>query len=973
MTAKSALPGFSLLSVCRKSNGAFHLRWLTGVALCTLPLSMTCTNASAQIASSTDGAIVGTVTDNSGALIPGATVKLTGTKVMGATKVVTGSDGQFRFPTLQPGDYSITVEMPGFSASQVKDLHVGLGFTATVDVKMQAGSVDQIVTVSASGTAIDMESTNISTRLDTEALKELPGSRDFWAVIAQAPAVSVTRVDVGGSNALTQQTSVTYGLTSGSGVNRGMVEGIMVNEGAGGSSEMYYTDFGALAEMSVNAAGNTAEMPNPGALTQLVVKTGGNSYHGNIYYDYESDAFESANIDANQIKLGVVGSNVLSVYDTNRITKFSDFNADLGGFIKKDKLWWYFAYRYTSVGQRYPTLLDDTQTTTSPVLTGKMTYNINSKQKLSGFYQHSAKVQPDYLGAILIGGGRQSAALMTQNTVWHSTFPTYVWKGEYDYIISPNMLFEARVGQYHSDWTRVYKSTDARIEDTSTNYVAGGVYNAENSRSRPQFSGTLSYVKDGWFGRHSFKFGGEYMRDTITNPAGQFGDSCNCLSQLANNVPTNVYIYQANTSKNGNSTIGIYGTDTWAINKRVNVTLGVRWDENNIFLPAQTGPSGQQYAAVGSALRFNNVGPRFGFDFDVFGNHKTVLKGSFGQFFIYPGSDYANNVNPNPEGGWYKEYKWLPTTTCGDVPTCHWNGNAAELGAQIANVGGTASRINNPNLRNTYSLQSTMFLEHELASNFTVRTGFVWNGRRNVAQNIYPLRPFSAYTLARTVIDPGPDGKAGTADDGKTYTLFDMPTAASVTASTATQYTNVPEGSNYYNWEISANKHGRGRWDLLTSFAKVWAYETSLGATTAFTPNAAINSPGFVNAYSNWQAKLNVTYRAPYGIRLTPVLRVQSGVPFGRTFSATLNYGTIAVLAEPYSAEHTPVVAPFDTRVEKVFTIRERLHLTAMGDVYNIFNTNAIQATTVTSGASFMRPVAITGPRVGRIGFKFEF
>ena len=1000
MTEKSARPGFSLLNVCRRSNRAFRLRWLTGAALCAVPLSLTCTTAFAQIASSTDGAIIGTVTDSSGALIPGAKVKLVGAKVMGMTQTITGSDGQYRFTALQPGDYSVTAEMPGFSASEVKDVTIGLGFTASVNMKLQAGSVGQVISVSSAGTAIDSESTSVSTRLDTDALKELPGSRDFWAVIAQAPAVSITRVDVGGSNALTQQTSVTYGLTSGSGVNRGMVEGVMVNEGAGGSSEMYYTDYGALAEMSVNAAGNTAEMPNPGALTQLVVKTGGNQYHGDVYYDYESDAFESADIDANDIRLGLTGSNVLSVYDTNRISKFSDFNADLGGFIKKDKLWWYFAYRYTSVAQRYPTLLDDTQKTTSPVFTGKMTYNINSKQKLSGFYQHSAKVQPDYLGAILISGGRQSPALMMANTVWHSTFPTYVWKAEYDYIIRPNLLFEGRVGQYHSDWTRVYKSSDARIEDTSTNYVAGGVYNSENNRSRPQFSGTLSYVKDGWFGRHSFKFGGEYMRDTITNPAGQFGNNCNCLSQLSSGAPSNVYIYQPNTSKDGNSTIGIYGTDTWAINRRVNVTLGVRWDENNIFLPAQTGPSGQQFAAVGSALRFNNVGPRVGFDFDVFGNHKTVLKGSFGQFFIYPGSDYANNVNPNPEGGWYNEYQWNATTIAagggtacsGDVPTCHWDGNYAELSAKpIATVGGAASRINNPNLKNTYSLQSTMFLEHELAPNFTVRTGFVWNGRRDVAANIYPLRPFSNYTVAKTIKDPGPDGVYGTADDGQTYTLYDLPTTGSTaaTATTAAQFTNVPASSNYYNWEISANKHGRGHWDLLASYAKVWAYETTLGGTTAFTPNAAINAPGFVNAYTNWQAKLNLTYRAKYGIRLTPVLRVQSGTPFGRTFSSSilateskaapavygtaLTYGTVAILAEPYNAERTPTIAPVDTRIEKAFTFRDKLHLTAMGDVYNIFNTNAIQATTVTSGTSFMRPVAITGPRVGRIGFKFEF
>ncbi len=905
------LPSFSTINRKRRHRDGFSWAVMLTV-LCIFAFVTSFSTASFAQTSSTEGAIIGSVTDSTGAAIPGAIVTLTGAKVMGPTKVTAGSDGQYKFPALQPGEYSVSASHEGFAVGQVKSINVGLGFTATVPISLPAGSVEQVVSVDASGTSIDTQSQNVTTRLSTAALEELPGSRDFWAVIAQAPAIAVGRVDVGGSNALTQQSSITYGLTSGSGVNRGMVEGVMVNEGAGGSSEMYYTDFGALAEMSVNAAGNNAEMPNPGVLTQLIVKSGGNQYHGNVYYDYENDSLEGANIDANQIALGVKGSNVLSVYDTNRISKFSDFNADLGGFIVKDKLWWYGAFRYTSVGQRYPTLIDDTQVTTSPVWTGKINYDINGKQKIIGFYQHSAKVQPDYLGAILISGARASPALMGKDTVWSSSFPTYVWKAEYDYTITNNLLLEARVGQYHSDWDRHYKSSDARIEDTSSNYVYGGVYNSENKRSRPQFSGSVVWAHSGWLGSHSFKFGGEYMRDTITQPAGLFGSSCQCVSQLVAGAPTQVTIYQANISINGNSTIGVYAQDTWNMTRRLNVNLGVRFDHNNLFNPEQTGADGTKYAAVSSAFHFNNVGPRIGFDYDVFGNHKTVVKSSFGQYFVYPGSDYAGNFNPNTAGGWKKVYQWTNTTitngggtpcggtvATGDVPTCHWDGNSKTLGNLVSSAGGVNTISIDPNLKNTYTLQGTMFVEREVVPNFTVRTGFVWNGRRDVAASIYPTRPLSAYILQpNPFYIPGPTaGSACSTDCGYgSYSYYDLPTP--VTAAVA-QTHNIHASSNYYSWEISGAKRS-GKIDVLASYARTWSYETTLGATNAYTPNAQLGAPGFTNSFYTWQAKVNLTYRAPYGIRLIPVMTMQSGTPFARTFTRTMNYGSTTFLAESF-------------------------------------------------------------------------
>ena len=884
---------------------------------------------------------------------------------MGTPNTTTDQNGAYRLPPLQPGDYNVKFEQSGFSTVTQQGIHLTLGFTATVNVEMKPGAVSENVTVTDEAPAIDVQANNVSTSLDAQKLAELPGSRDFWSIVAQVPAVAVTKMDVGGSNALTQQPYVAYGLTSG---NRGEVEGIMVNEGTGGGgSDFYYLDYASMAEVSVSAVGNTAQMPMPGILSQFIAKSGGNQYHGDVYFDYENDAMEGTNIDNSQIAAGLSGSNVLNVHDLNRLSLVRDLNVDVGGYLIKDKLWWYGAYSYTVTDQRYPTLIDDIQHTWAPVYTGKGTYNITEKQKLIGYYNHENKSQPDYLGAILIGGGRSSPALMGKNTVWNSVYPLYVWKVEYDWVISPSLLLEVRAGQYHSNWMRTGKNTGPRIEDTGNDFVSGGVYATTNLRSRPQVNGSLTYIKSGWLGTHSFKFGGEYMRDTLHQPFGGFPNACNCVSQLNNGAALNVYLYQGpDTAVDALATTAFYANDTWQISHKLTLNVGIRFDRNRSYLPAQTGPSGQSFAANDNLVTFNNWGPRLGIAYDLTGKGKTVIKTSFGQFFNYPAADYAGSANPNASG-WYTEYKWTDTNHNGV-----WD--PGEQGSVVAVSGGSASTTIDPHLKNTYTLQDTAYLEHQLAPNFAVRTGFVWDGRRQVSGSINLNRPFGAYNIPITAVDPGPDGKVGTGDDGKTYTVYNL-SPAYLSLSPINETTNIAgTNSNYYTWEITAVKRDAGgRWSLQASYAKTWNDQTNLGTGSSFTPNQLINTQSGLNVFTNWQAKVNGTVRLKWGILLTPVVRSQSGIPFGRTFVVSTNYGSATILGETFGKERTGNIALFDLRSEKQFRIRERFIATGFFDLYNIFNTNTDQSVTTSSGSAFLRPSSVTPPRIARVGVKFQF
>lgn len=922
--------------------------------------------ARGQTVSTSAGAINGTVTDTTKAMLPGVSVTLTGSAVMGKPTTTTSESGTYRLSPVPPGDYTLTFELPGFGTVIREGIRVSVGFTATVNTEMNPATVAESVTVSGASPVVDVTSTQVSTRYDTEMLASLPGARDYWAVLAQTPAVSMGRVDVGGSGALTQQPYTAYGLASAGGVNRAEVEGVMVNEGGGGGgSDMYYTDYAAFAEIAVNAVGNGADMPSPGVLSQLIAKSGGNAYHGNVYFDYQDESLQAYNIDEAQIAAGVRGSDVLDARDTNRLSKFQDFNIDAGGFLKRDTLWWYGAYRRTVSAQRYPTLLDDIQHTTVPVATGKVTYNMTPRHKIVGFYQYQTKEQPDYLGAIRIGGGRQTTALMTADAVWFSSFPLHVWKGEYSAVLSNALFLEARAGAYHSVWDRDWKSTDARIEDIGNNFVSGGVWDTDLRRHRPQFNGALSYSKDGWVGSHNFKAGGEVMRDLLVQPFAGLPHALNSLSVFNNGVPNQVDIYKSpSESKNGLWTYAAYINDNWLIHNRLTLNLGLRFDRHVAYLPDQTGPDGLGFSRVDNIVDFNNFGPRLGASFDVTGDAKTIVKASFGTFWLYPAADLSTGLNPNATM-WFDRYSWSDPNRNGVFDT-------GEQGALLSVQGGAASTTFDPNLENTYVRQATVYAEREIAGNFGVRTGFVWNGRRQVRGQINVNRPLSAYTVPRAIADPGPDGRVGTADDGEALPGFDLSAAA--LGQPVVNITQNLDGadSDYYTWEATATKRESNGWSLLASFAHTWRSEAALSAGAGYTPNAFINGDGDRLDTTVWQAKLNATVRLPWEIRATPTLRHQAGSPFARTFTQAMNWGNATVRAEAPDAQRMPNVTVLDVRTEKAFQTRVG-RISGFFDVYNIFNTNAEQEITTASGATYLRPVAITAPRIARLGIKLQW
>ena len=109
--------------------------------------------------------------------------------------------------------------------------------------------------------------------------------------------------------------------------------------GSAGGSVTFYYDYGSFQEVSVNAAGNSADMAMPGVQFQFVSKSGGNNLRGSVLLNYENESIQSYNIDSALLARGVASK------DDNRLHQFYDRNADVGGPVKRDRLWWYTSFR----------------------------------------------------------------------------------------------------------------------------------------------------------------------------------------------------------------------------------------------------------------------------------------------------------------------------------------------------------------------------------------------------------------------------------------------------------------------------------------------------------------------------------------------------------------------------------------------------------------------------------------------------
>jgi hypothetical protein len=385
-------------------------------------------------------------------------------------------------------------------------------------------------------------------------------------------------------------------------------------------------------------------------------------------------------------------------------------------------------------------------------------------------------------------------------------------------------------------------------------------------------------------------------------------------------------------------------------------------------------PTPITFAAVDELVAWNVFGPRIGVTYNLSGTGRTVLKFNYGQYWWNPSNDIATAANPN-RSPWFRRYAWTDRDRDGA-----WD--EGEQGNLLQSQGGIASAVVDPDLENTFTREISTWFEREIAANFGVRAGFVMRQIRNQRANVDANRPFEAFNVPATFADPGPDGITGNADDGPRISGFNL-AASRLGLPTLTTVANVEDASgDYYTVEVSANRRMTGRWSLRASFAHTWNYDqaNSFAANSVrqyslpYTPNDLINTDREDGAFrfTNWTAKVMSTIDVPYDIRVTPMLRHQSGDQIGRIVQVPFNYGTQPVLVEPLSSNRLDHTTIFDVRAEKVFRFSGH-SASGFVDVYNITNSNSEFRQIFVSGSSFGFPTTITPPRIVRFGVKLDW
>ena len=933
--------------------------------------------AAAQTTSSIAGAINGKVTDRTNALLPGVTVTIASPSMMGTPTAVTADDGSFRFSAVPPGEYRVKFELTGFSSIVREGIRVTLGFTATVNAELGVASVTESITVTGASPVVDTQSTAIAAPFDAATLASLPSARDMWAILAEAPAVSMTRIDVGGSAAGTQTGYTVYGT---SGQNRPTVEGIVATEGTDAAG--FYYDYGSFDDVNVETAAHSAEMPWPGVQSMFIAKSGGNTYHGSWYSDYENKQWQSFNVDDSQVQRGAQGSPrgvtpALAPGDLNRTTSYRDINTDIGGYITRDRLWWYSSFRNQNVAAQYANFPVAPHVTDLLNYSGKGTYQLTRNNKFIGFATANRKHQPTRLDSFQLGN--TTDINLSAVSTWEQLYWAWIWKGEWNSIISDATFLEVRGGQFGYVWPNHSNGGLRRFEDRGNNIVSGSNREWERDRRRNQVLGSLSRFIDGWGGGHNFKFGGDVFRE-IVNEYWLDGYPGDVVHMLNNGVPIEVYLIDApSASLNGLWTWSAYANDMWHVGNRVTLNVGVRFDRYRAFLPAQEhGPSrwtktALTFAAVDDVVHFNLPSPRVGATYDISGDGKSIVKFHFGQYWWNPGADFLlTNVNPN-SAVWWRRYAWSDADRNGVY-------DPGEEGRLIQTSGGPTESLD-PRIQDTYTRETAVWFEREMMNNFGLRTGFIWRGQRQRYQRVDVNQPFSAFTVPVTIADPGPDGRVGTADDGPGIQGLNLDAAHLGQAPHNVTQNVTNSDDDYYTWEVTGNKRFTNRWSLFATLSWTRSYDN---ANTYFgqrvrannlvlTPNDKINTAGGRYRFSTYTMKFHGTYKAPFEMKVTPVVRVQSGQPIARVFVATFNYGTANVIAEPIGTRQQDNIVIFDMRGERTFTLSPRLKVSGIVDVFNLFNSNAEQNTSYNSGTSFLRPLNIIPPRILRIGARLTF
>ena len=598
-------------------------------------------SAAASIAQTT-GDIEGTITDTSGSPLPGVTVEATSPKLQGIRVETSGRDGRYRILAVPPGKYRIKARLEGFETSE-ETVTLSLDSTATLDLKLKLIVRTEVV-VFGEVPLVDVTSTTSGTNYTSKVIAKLPVNRNYADIVRSNPGVNSDRGETQGrSLALT-----VYGATSVE--NQWIIDGInTTNVIKGFQGKAINNEF--IEEVEVKTGGYQAEYGRAlGGIVNVITKSGGNQFRGDAFVYYESESTTAQQIVTSQDNL--TGMRITPEHR-------ADFGADLGGYILKDKLWFFAAYdridtpgttsRYNS-SPAVPSTMLFPRDQSDRLYSGKVTWNVANRTNVvaTGFYDPST-----ITGAARVGTGFIGGLISSPDP---STWETERNIGGFDFGVRANQLLgswavlTAQASRHRDrfelvasgagdtvrveDWTCAGGSPDSPCDiPFEPNSVTGGVGaiggpRQRNKSQRDQFRLDASL----YGGRHDFKIGGDYQKaktTAITSLTG--GQLVQKYSEFGQTYYAHFFFSKSPTDLTPVDSVneahskdyGVYAQDSWKVAPNLTVNVGLRWDQ-------------QKVANSAGDTVFNMTGqwqPRLGVVWDPTGKGATKIYASAGRFY----------------------------------------------------------------------------------------------------------------------------------------------------------------------------------------------------------------------------------------------------------------------------------------------------------------------------------------------------
>jgi hypothetical protein len=943
--------------------------WLTAFVL----LATAAFPAAAQVQT---GSILVRVTDQQGGAVPGVTVTLTSPVLVAGTMTgVTDVGGVNRFPSLQPGTYSVKLDLQGFRSVIRENVLVIVGQTVPLDLQLSVATVAETVTVTGSSPVVDTTSANTSVNLSEQLLQATPGGRDIWSLVEyKVPSLLITRPDVGGTSGGLQGTFNARGTPSAQ--NSSYLNGINVGDPAAIGAAGFYYDFDAFEDIQVSTGAHDITVPTSGVFLNMVTKSGGDSWRGRGTFAWLGDATQTQNIDDELLYYGFRP-------ETNSVDFTSDVNISGGGPIIARKLRTFFSFRdwrvHVNVPAAFSTLVLDSTDITSGL--ANLHYQINDGNRLQGVYSRQYYKKPHrFLTAsnvtVLESTNNEDDVFDIYQVLWNS-------------VVTQRFFIDARVGLNKIFFPTYLNGNDQTLLDTATNIrTRNAATGAERWRDRYQMNTTGQYyVDEALGGRHEFKFGVDYSHMPVEQRDVRFDDvdltysSATGLSQNVTLFATPVY------SRTALDVLSLYVQDSVSWN-RLTVTAGLRWEHLNGYLPEQSSPASRwfpnqqrTFAEIPDVVDWKTVGPRISAAYDLAGDGRTGVKAAFGRYYymIASGGGILGGFNPN--GNYSEQYTWSDAN--GDR---HFQ-LGEQTGAPVISRVDTSTVSRDPDYKRPYTDEFTGGVDHELFPSLRLSIIGTYRVERDVQATSNPANPYDTFLTTRP--DNGRDGVAGTADDG-TFQFYNRTS----TAVNQTFFTNDPNfRQTYKGIEITGTKRMSNNWQMLVGYT--FGHSSQEGLSINTNPNALINVEGPVTGQTGdrpHQFKITGTYITPWWqIGIGGNLNTQSGIVITRSINTAQTVGgNTAVNVEPLGSYRLPTRTAADLRVFKTFQMGGARTLEASVDFHNVTNTNtywdarALGNTinlrqngdptgTINTVPQFGSPSQVYGPRNIRFNVAYRF